>query len=124
MYLGSDALALAHLTDRIVYLEEGDWVEVTAEGCSIHDANDLPVERKVQKSAVSGALIVKGDYRHFMQKEIFEQPTAIGETLASLVDASPGRVVLPALPFDLPPVRRFACLPLGPPSPAPAVRKP
>src|SRR3546814_14812751 len=52
MYLGSDALALAHLTDRIVYLEEGDWVEVTAEGCSIHDADDLPVERKVQKSAV------------------------------------------------------------------------
>jgi glucosamine--fructose-6-phosphate aminotransferase (isomerizing) len=113
MYLGSDALALAHLTDRIVYLEEGDWVEVTSQGCSIHDVNDQPTERKVQQTALSGALIGKGDYRHFMQKEIFEQPTAIGQTIASLINPSTGRVELPSLPFDLARVSRFTCCACG-----------
>ncbi|MGF1630432.1 MAG: glutamine--fructose-6-phosphate transaminase (isomerizing) [Kiloniellaceae bacterium] len=113
MYLGSDALALAHLTDRIIYLEEGDRVEVTAEGCSIHDINDQIVERKEQQTALSGALIGKGDHRHFMQKEIFEQPTAISETLASLVNLSTRRVELPALPVDLARVSRFTCCACG-----------
>jgi glucosamine--fructose-6-phosphate aminotransferase (isomerizing) len=113
MYLGSDALALAHLTEHIVYLEEGDWVELTPRAYGIHDVNDQPVERKVRQTALSGALIGKGDYRHFMQKEIFEQPTAIGETLASLVDSSTGRILLPDLPFDLARVSRFTCCACG-----------
>ena len=113
MYLGSDALALAHLTDRVIYLEEDDWVEVRREGCSIHDCNDQPVERNVRRTALSGALIGKGDYRHFMQKEIFEQPTAIGQTLASLLDSSATKVVLPELPFDPASVSRFTCCACG-----------
>jgi glucosamine--fructose-6-phosphate aminotransferase (isomerizing) len=113
MYLGSDALALAHLTNSIVYLDEGDWVEVSTQGYSVYDADDRPVERKVQQSSLSGALIGKGDYRHFMQKEIFEQPTAIGDTLTSLVNSSTGRIELPSLPFDLARVSRFTCCACG-----------
>src|SRR3546814_15691706 len=85
MFLGSDALALAPLTDRICYLEEGDWVELTKSGATVHDAEDRPVEREVRQTALSGALIGKGEYRHFMQKEIFEQPTVIGDTLQSFL---------------------------------------
>ncbi|WP_193369812.1 glutamine--fructose-6-phosphate transaminase (isomerizing) [Pelagibius marinus] len=107
MYLGSDALALAHLTDRIIYLEEGDWVEVSCQGCVVHDVNDQPVVRQMQHTAFSGALIGKGDYRHYMLKEICEQPMAIGETLSSLVDPVNAQVVLPELPFDLATVSRF-----------------
>lgn len=113
MYLGSDALALAHLTDRICYLEEGDWVEVRSQGWQIHDSNDVPVSREVQKTSLSGALTGKGDYRHFMQKEIFEQPTAIGDTLVSLINPSTGRVELSDLPFDLANVSRFTCCACG-----------
>src|SRR3546814_16992699 len=64
MFLGSDALALAPLTDRICYLEEGDWVELTKSGATVHDAEDRPVEREVRQTALSGALIGKGEYRH------------------------------------------------------------
>ncbi|MDX1712053.1 MAG: glutamine--fructose-6-phosphate aminotransferase, partial [Rhodovibrionaceae bacterium] len=79
MYLGSDALALAPLTDRICYLEEGDWAVVTKEGATVHDAGGEVVARAVKQTAVSGAMIGKGQYRHFMQKEIFEQPAVIGD---------------------------------------------
>src|SRR3546814_20964153 len=85
MFLGSDALALAPLTDRICYLEEGDWVELSRSGAKVHDADDRPVERAVKQTALSGALIGKGEYRHFMQKEIFEQPAVIGDTLKSFL---------------------------------------
>jgi glutamine---fructose-6-phosphate transaminase (isomerizing) len=113
MYLGSDALALAHLTDRIVYLEEGDWVEVGTNGARIHDVNDQLVERPVQRTTLSGALTGKGDYRHYMQKEIFEQPTAIGETIGSLINSSTMKVELPGLSFDLAKVSRFTCCACG-----------
>ncbi len=86
MFLGSDALALAPLTSRICYLEEGDWAELTAKGATIHDEEDRVVERPVVLTAVSGAMIGKGEFRHFMQKEIFEQPGVIGDTLATLVN--------------------------------------
>lgn len=99
MYLGSDALALAPLTNRISYLEEGDWVELSPGKAIVHDAHDAVVERKVHVTALSGAMIGKGQYRHFMLKEIFEQPTVIGETLASLTNAQ-GHVALDNLPFD------------------------
>ena len=101
MYLGSDALALAPLTDRICYLEEGDWVELTAEGALVHDESDAVVERAVKRTALSGAPIGKGQYRHFMQKEIFEQPAVIGDSLHSYLDPMTRRAEMPDLPFDL-----------------------
>ncbi len=101
MYLGSDALALAPLTSRICYLEEGDWAELTVEGATIRDEAGAVVDRPVKQTALSGAMIGKGQYRHFMQKEIFEQPAVIGDTLQAFVDPLARRVTLPELPFDL-----------------------
>jgi glucosamine--fructose-6-phosphate aminotransferase (isomerizing) len=101
MYLGSDALALAPLTNRICYLEEGDWVVLNGDGARIRDANGKEVVREVKLTAVSGALIGKGQYRHFMEKEIFEQPAVIGDTLHAYLNPLTRRVELPDLPFDL-----------------------
>ncbi|WP_422367757.1 glutamine--fructose-6-phosphate transaminase (isomerizing) [Pelagibius sp.] len=112
MFLGSDALALAPLTDRICYLEEGDWVELTKESAQVHDADDRPVAREVKQTALSGAMIGKGEYRHFMQKEIFEQPAVIGDTLHSFLDPLKGSVQLPDLDIDfsaLPRITISAC---------------
>ena len=107
MFLGSDALGLAPLTDRICYLEEGDWVEVGPDGAVVHDESDAVVERKVVQTALSGAAIGKGQYRHFMQKEIFEQPAVIGDTLQTFVNPLSREVGLPALPFDLAAIPRI-----------------
>ena len=101
MFLGSDALALAPLTRRIAYLEEGDWAVVTSRTVTIFDADNAEVERPIRETAASGALIGKGNYRHFMQKEIFEQPAVIGDTLNALVNPATRTVHLPDLPFDL-----------------------
>src|SRR5712671_2000894 len=81
MFVGSDSLALAPLTRRITYLEEGDWAVVTSRKVAIFDRENCKVARAVRETALSGALIGKGNYRHFMQKEIFEQPAVIGDTL-------------------------------------------
>ncbi|MDP6706836.1 MAG: glutamine--fructose-6-phosphate transaminase (isomerizing) [Alphaproteobacteria bacterium] len=112
MYLGSDALALAPLTKRICYLDEGDWVVVRRQGAEIHDRDGAVVEREIKETALAQASISKGNYRHFMQKEIHEQPTAIGDTVHSYVHPSTRRVEMPALPFDfatLPKVSFVAC---------------
>jgi glucosamine--fructose-6-phosphate aminotransferase (isomerizing) len=107
MYLGSDALALAPLTDRICYLEEGDWVEITRAGGQVHDAGGAVVDREIKQTNLSGALIGKGQYRHFMQKEIFEQPAVIGDTLHSYLNPLSRSVQLPDLGVDLSQVPRF-----------------
>ena len=107
MYLGSDALALAPFTNRICYLEEGDWVELSQDAATVHDASGAVVTRDVKQTALSGAIIGKGQYRHFMQKEIFEQPAVIGDTLHALVDPLRRRVELPDFPFDLSAVPRL-----------------
>jgi glucosamine--fructose-6-phosphate aminotransferase (isomerizing) len=101
MFLGTDALALAPLTDRICYLEEGDWVELTNDGATVHNATGEVVTREIKRTAVSGALIGKGQYRHFMQKEIFEQPAVLGDTLHAFLNPLRRSVQLPELPFDL-----------------------
>ena len=101
MFIGSDALALAPLTRRICYLEEGDWAVLGAHGATVYDAEDRKVERAVRETALSGALIGKGNHRHFMQKEIFEQPAVIGDTLQALFNPTSRSVNLGALPFDL-----------------------
>ena len=112
-YLGSDALALAPLTQKIAYLEEGDWVVITRDGTQIYDRDDKPVERPVTLSGVSGALIDKGNYRHFMQKEIFEQPVVVAQTLGSYLRPLDGQVALPVPEFDLGAVRRVTIVACG-----------
>ena len=101
MYFGSDALALAPLTQRICYLEEGDWAIVTSRGATVFDWTGREVERAVKETIVSGALIGKGNYRHFMQKEIFEQPAVIGDTLHSMLNPADRSITLPPLPIEL-----------------------
>ncbi len=101
MFLGSDALALAPFTDEIAYLEEGDWVVLHRSGAEFFDEANRPVSRTRQKSQASALLVDKGNYRHFMAKEIHEQPEVVGRTLAHYLDLSAGTVALPfELPFD------------------------
>lgn len=112
-YLGSDALALAPLTQRITYLEEGDWVVITREGAKIYDADNNPVEREIVTSGASAVAIEKGNYRHFMQKEIFEQPTVVAQTLRSYLRQVDQSVALPQIDFDLSTVNRITIVACG-----------
>jgi len=91
---------LAPLTDSILYLEDGDWAVMTANGVTVYDAAGRETKREVRKTAVSGAAIGKGGYRHFMLKEIYEQPQVIGDTLHSFVNPATRAVTLPDFPFD------------------------
>ncbi|MBL8671528.1 MAG: glutamine--fructose-6-phosphate transaminase (isomerizing) [Alphaproteobacteria bacterium] len=113
MYLGSDALALAPLTQRISYLEEGDWVVVSQDGAAVRDASGRPVERAIKQTAVSGALIGKGGFRHFMEKEIHEQPAVVGDTLSSHLNPHTRRIALPKLPVDLKRLERLTVIACG-----------
>jgi len=112
MYLGSDSLALAPLTSRICHLEEGDWAEVTASGAVVHEESGAVVEREVKLTATSGAMIGKGNFRHFMLKEIYEQPTVMGDTLHAMLNPWNQVVTLPSLDFNttlVPRVTIVAC---------------
>jgi glucosamine--fructose-6-phosphate aminotransferase (isomerizing) len=101
MYLGSDAIALAPFTDQVAYLEEGDLAVVTRDGVEIRDAQGRAVERATQTSKAGAFLVDKGNHRHFMAKEIYEQPEVVGHTLAHYLDMSRERVRLPfKVPFD------------------------
>jgi glucosamine--fructose-6-phosphate aminotransferase (isomerizing) len=100
MYLGSDAIALAPMTDTIAYLEEGDLAVLTREGVEIRDEKGRKVERAIQKVAAGSFIVDKGNHRHFMAKEIHEQPEVVGHTLAHYIDMSREEVRLPNLPFD------------------------
>ena len=112
-YLGSDALALAPLTQRIAYLEEGDWVVITKDGAEIFDKDNQPVERPVTLSGVSGAMIDKGNHRHFMQKEIFEQPVVVAQTLRAYLRRMENEVAMPDMDFDLGSVKRITIVACG-----------
>src|ERR1700681_52442 len=108
MYLGSDAIALAPFTDSISYLDDGDWVVVRREGAQVHDATGRVVSRAVQKSNASALLVDKGNHRHFMAKEIHEQPEVVGHTLAHYIDMAAGRIALPSrLGFDFRDLKRM-----------------
>ena len=96
MYIGSDALALAPLTRRICYLEDGDWALVTRDGAVIRDRANKIVQRPIRETAYSGAMIGKGNFQHFMHKEIHEQPAVIGDTLSSYLNPATRVVSLPA----------------------------
>jgi len=112
-YLGSDALALAPLTQKIAYLEEGDWVVITRSGTQIYDKDDQPIDRPITISGVTGALIDKGNHRHFMQKEIYEQPVVVAQTLKSYLRRLDGEVSLPIPEFDLGSIRRVTIVACG-----------
>lgn len=112
-YIGSDALALAPLTQEISYLEEGDWVVVTRIGASIYDAENTAVTREICNSGASAAAVEKGNYRHFMQKEIFEQPTVVAQTLGSYLRQSDNSVALPQFDFDISRIKRVTIVACG-----------
>ncbi|WP_421723859.1 glutamine--fructose-6-phosphate transaminase (isomerizing) [Bauldia sp.] len=99
VYLGSDAIALAPLTDRITYLEDGDHAVLTRAGCAIYDADGNPVERPLTRAAVTSLLVDKGNHRHFMAKEIYEQPEVVGHTLARYLDLAAGRSASTGIDF-------------------------
>lgn len=113
MFVGSDALALAPLTRRIAYLEEGDWAVVTDTDAVFHDAAGAVVQRQVKLTAVSGAAVGKGNYRHFMEKELHEHPVVLGDTLQQYLEPSTRSVTLPALPFDAARVPRLTITACG-----------
>ena len=114
MYLGSDAIALAPFTDTISYLEDGDWVVLTREVGVIYDEQGAVVNRDVLKSGASSFLVDKANYRHFMAKEIHEQPEVVGHTLARYVDMATERVALPLkLPFDFRDIQRISIVACG-----------
>ncbi|MFL1463218.1 glutamine--fructose-6-phosphate transaminase (isomerizing) [Roseococcus sp. DSY-14] len=100
MFVGSDALALAPLTRRIAYLEEGDHAVLDAQGARFFDAAGAEVAREVRVTSVSGAATGKGNYRHFMEKELHEHPAVLGDTLRQYLDPRTLEVRLPRLPFD------------------------
>ncbi len=108
MYLGSDAIALGPFTDTISYLEDGDWVVLTHNSAAIFDKDGHAVHRDKIKHAASTSLVDKANYRHFMAKEIHEQPEVVGHTLARYVDMATERVLLPVkLPFDFKDIGRI-----------------
>ncbi|GAA0669419.1 glucosamine--fructose-6-phosphate aminotransferase (isomerizing) [Sphingomonas insulae] len=112
-YLGSDALALAPLTQRIAYLDEGDWVVCTTEGAQVYDRDNNPVERAITISGVIGDLVSKGNHRHYMLKEIYEQPIVVAQTLRSYLQRMEERVTLPIPEFDLAAIKRVTIVACG-----------
>ena len=112
-YLGSDALALAPLTQRIAYLDEGDWVVATRDNVQIYDRDNRPVTRKIVQSGATAEEISKGNYPHFMLKEIFEQPLVVAETLQSYVRAFDGEVTMPDTSLDLAGIKRVTIVACG-----------
>ncbi len=114
MFVGSDAIALAPFTDTVSYLEDGDWVIVTRAGAEVHDAQGAVVQRAILKSQAAVMHIDKGNHRHFMAKEIFEQPEVVGHTLANYIDMAAERVALPMpLPFDFQKLNRISIAACG-----------
>jgi glucosamine--fructose-6-phosphate aminotransferase (isomerizing) len=107
MYLGSDALALAPLTRKIAYLEDGDWVVVTRENATFYDAGGQRISREIRLTNLTGAAIGKGNFRHFMEKELHEHPVVIGDVLHKMIDAGTRMPVLPPMNFDLAAIPRI-----------------
>jgi glucosamine--fructose-6-phosphate aminotransferase (isomerizing) len=105
MYLGSDALALAPLTRELSYLEDGDWVVLTRDGATFYDEANNEVTRAKKLTSLTGAAIGKGNFRHFMEKELHEHPVVIGDVLHRMLDGA--KPELPELPFDLSKIKRI-----------------
>lgn len=100
MYLGSDGIAVAPFTNRVIYLEEGDLVVLSRTSHAVYDVARNPVERPIKSVAASAAAVEKGNYRHYMQKEIHEEPDAAARTIGHYVDPLEERVTLPDFGVD------------------------
>lgn len=112
-YLGSDSIALSHLTQTISYLEDGDWVVLTPSGVTFYNKTNAEVSRPARQVPTTDAAVGKGNYAHFMLKEIYEQPAVIAETLAAYYNPSLARFTLPALPFDVKALSRIHLVACG-----------
>ena len=123
MYLGSDALALAPLTDRIVYLENKDMAVISSDGIKIFDENMKIISREETKTLMSGKSVEKGGFKHYMLKEIHEQPTVIGETLKSFIDPHDRNIVFPKMDFDFEKIKKLTIIACGTSSYAAMVAK-
>jgi len=113
MFVASDAIALASLTNRVAYLRDGDWAEISRDSATIRDAEGEIIERPILLSSASGILTGKGEYRHFMLKEIYEQPAVIGDTLESFMDPATSQIELGPLPIDFAAVPRITIVACG-----------
>ncbi len=113
MFIGSDALALSGFTQDIMYLEDGDIALLTQNSCTTFTVEGKPVQRPIRKSLVSGGLVEKGSYRHFMLKEIHEQPTVVADTLKSYVHPTTYQIGLPPFPRSLKGIKRFVIVACG-----------
>jgi glutamine---fructose-6-phosphate transaminase (isomerizing) len=113
MYIGSDAIALAPLTRKLCYLEEGDWAILTRDGAEIFDQSGNKVERPIRISEISASATDKGNYQHYMLKEIYEQAEVLGHTMHNLVDPETKTVKLPKLPFDFNDVTKLTLVACG-----------
>lgn len=100
MFVGSDALALAPLTNQIMYLEDGDWAVIRPDGAEVRNIEGAVVSRDIRRTELSGAAIGKGGFRHFMLKEIYEQPQVMGDTLHTYINPAARTITIPDLPFD------------------------
>jgi glutamine---fructose-6-phosphate transaminase (isomerizing) len=113
MFLGSDAFSLAPFTNRVTYLEEGDIAVLSRDGAAFYDGDDMRVDRAVVTTQAGAALVDKGNHRHFMAKEIYEQPEVLGNTLGAYVNAVAETVALPKLPFDFASLTRLTMVACG-----------
>lgn len=114
MYIGSDAIALSPFTDRITYLDDGDWATITRDSLEILDSEGNPVERPMQRSSSSALMVDKGNYKHFMLKEIYEQPEVISHTLSHYLDFAEGKASQRQdLPFDFAKLSRISMTACG-----------
>lgn len=113
MFLGSDALALAPLTQKISYLADGDWAVIGPDSVQVYGRDGQPVQREVRLTQLSGALIGKGQHRHYMVKEIFEQPQVLGDTLNTMLNPATRTLTLPAMPFDLADITKVTIVACG-----------
>jgi glucosamine--fructose-6-phosphate aminotransferase (isomerizing) len=113
MYLGSDALALAPFTDEVAYLDDGDWAVLSRQGVVIRDVEGHPVERARQTIPAGSYVASKGNHRHFMAKEIYEQPEVVGRTIAHYVDFAAGTIRMPELPFSFKDLKRISITACG-----------
>ena len=113
MYLGSDAIALAPLTSRIMYLEDGDWAVINAESVTVYGEDGRKATREGRETELSGDIIGKGGYEHFMLKEIYEQPQVIGDTLHSFVNPAQRSITLPDFSFDPAEATKFTLIACG-----------
>ena len=105
MYVGSDALALVALTQRIAYLNDGEWAVVSREGAAFFNADGAEVTHEIKSASMSAAAVGKSKYRHFMEKELHEHPAAIGDTLRQMIDPTQARSCCPNCPSTSRPSR-------------------